>query len=478
MPAADAVLGQPDFKTSIISPSNMGAPYGIAFDGDGRLLVSDRLYSRVLVFERGAQGFNNRPTKVLGQPDFGSVGSGSGLNQMRSPQHIATDTDGRLYVADSGNNRILIFPPTVQTRSGDSALDISLTGFSNPNGVFVNQQTGEIWVSDTNARYTRRFPKFDSILLGNNRSVQDILAPVPTIAATQDQFGNLFVADATNRIAVHYPPLLAVNGANRLVTATGVPRSLAPGMIASVCPPLRDLAQACREDDPHQFGEQTATFNDLPNPVPLPRDLADIQVLMNGEAVPLFFVSPRQINFQVPSRIDTSDRSLMEVIRKSTGQTLGTLTVDVRQSSPGLFYTDIRTPVPTIPANVPVFQVVASNQDGSVNSPSNAAARSTIVTLYGTGQGFIQGGPPDGELSPPGVTTDWKPRVILGAGFVPDDNIAYSGLAPGLIGVWQINFKIPDTTPPGANVVAVVDSRNSNNTSDPQRLQTTLAVKQ
>src|SRR5262249_5202849 len=152
-----------------------------------------------------------------------------------------------------------------------------------PNGIFVNQQTGEIWVADTANFRAVRYPSLDNIVRGNTQATV-MSESTQTIAVAQDQFGDLYVMDASNRIVVHYPAVLAVNGANYLIpTGTTNPNPLAPGMIAAICPPLRpDLVQACRPDDLHQFGEDSATYKDLPNPVPLPTTLADTQVFING----------------------------------------------------------------------------------------------------------------------------------------------------------------------------------------------------
>jgi len=55
------------------------------------------------------------------------------------------------------------------------------------------------------------------------------------------------------------------------------------------------------------------------------------------------------------------------------------------------------------------------------------------------------GTPPTGPLPTPD-----KPRVVIGSGFVPDENIEYSGLAPGYVGLWQLNVRVPMSVPPGS----------------------------
>ena len=87
----------------------------------------------------------------------------------------------------------------------------------------------------------------------------------------------------------------------------------------------------------------------------------------------------------------------------------------------------------------------ALNQDNTVNSQTNPAVQGSVITLFGTGQGFIPGGPPDGNISNAALRTPSAPQVIMGTDFVPAANIQYSGLAPTLVGVWQVNVLIPDT---------------------------------
>ena len=489
---ADTVIGQPNFTSNSRSFASFGLPYGLALDSDVRMAVSDQIFHRVLIYE--LQGSTWSRTKVLGQSDPNNCPGaacpfGNALNQMNSPSGIAMDSSGILYVTDTLNNRLLIFSNLIQLSNGDSAQSYSITtGLNRPQSVFVNQQTGEIWVTNTGSSTALRYPNLDSIVKGTNQpSVMQ--EATNTLAVAQDQFGDLYVADASNRIVVHYPALLAVNGANFLLQPNSpLPISIAPGMLASVCPALHQGSNgACAADDQHQFGEDTATFNDLPNPIPLPRTLADTQVLLNGNPVPLLAVTPRQINFQVPMNTPLGI-SVLEVVRPSTGQTLGSSPIGVEATSPGLFRTDTRTQVAfsgTDPCRGPLgicYQALATNQDGSVNSPSNPALHGTTITLYGTGQGVVPDAPPDGELTPPAeIRTPQTPRVILG----PSDqtsNVAFSGLAPGFVGVWQINLKIADsfqavTGGPSTNYIVVVTTSNNKTSNDPNRLQTTIAIK-
>lgn len=99
-----------------------------------------------------------------------------------------------------------------------------------------------------------------------------------------------------------------------------------------------------------------------------------------------------------------------------------------------------------------------------------------MIQLFATGAGNIPNAPPDGELAQGVINTPSRPRVVVGA---REPEILYSGLAPGLLGVWQINVVVPDVTAPSNQVLVVMtmNSIPSNNPSNPNQIRTTIAVK-
>ncbi len=142
---ADLVLGQASFTSSIKDPSNstMASPYGVAFTGTNGLLVSDAVHNRVLYFPFSANGTfaagtdnGKAATKVFGQPDFKTVGFRQRRTRLiqQPPHHIACDTSGQLYVADSGNNRIIIFgdPNSPQTAAAAQPSILAINSLNSP----------------------------------------------------------------------------------------------------------------------------------------------------------------------------------------------------------------------------------------------------------------------------------------------------------------------------------------------------------
>jgi uncharacterized protein (TIGR03437 family) len=465
MQRPNLVLGQSSFTIRVTDASarTMAAPYGVAITPEGHLLVSDAAHNRVLLFTRptGGDFANGQAASAhFGQPDFISIqGSGTPApaNRMNGPRGIAVDSSARLYVCDTGNNRVLIYDQASTKGPNDdpNPAPPGLTGLRSPYGVEVSQATGEIWVTDTantsNPRVVR-YRSFEQLPVDNYQPTYAVRANVP-LAAALDGFGNLFVAEATNRVAIYYPAMVPVNAANYVVSTT---RALSPGVIATLYPLGGTLAP------------EEKTFTDLPNPIPVPKTLGDVQLLFNDTPAPLYYVGPRQINFLVPMSAPTSGTADLVLQRASTGQILAAGLMQMGEASPALFTANASGS----------GQVAALNQDNSVNSPTNAAARNEVIQLFGTGQGFVSGAPADGELATGLVPTSEKPAVwIEGStddrgGYVPPDYIQYSGLAPSLVGVWQINVKIPEKTAPGSRIIFV--SLKSIASSPPQ---TRISVK-
>jgi uncharacterized protein (TIGR03437 family) len=94
-----------------------------------------------------------------------------------------------------------------------------------------------------------------------------------------------------------------------------------------------------------------------------------------------------------------------------------------------------------VAAASPALLPVITNQDGSANSDAAPALPGAILTLYGTGEGLTDGvnlsGKPAGL--PPAVPR--LPVIVTIAGIQAE--VLFAGSAPGLIGVMQVNVRVP-----------------------------------
>ncbi len=178
--AADMVLGQQDFSTrdDDDEAEEMNRPASVWSDGF-RLLVADSGNHRVLYWSLFPQQSGAEADYVIGQSDFSRSSAGTSSSTLRTPFGVAADGT-RVYVADSGNNRVLEFD-SFPISNGPAASDVfGQEGFSNntandndqdgdvddnpsqrtlsgPSGVFV--YSGVLYVSDRNNNRVMMFPQ-------------------------------------------------------------------------------------------------------------------------------------------------------------------------------------------------------------------------------------------------------------------------------------------------------------------------------
>ncbi len=159
--------------------------------------------------------------------------------------------------------------------------------------------------------------------------------------------------------------------------------------------------------------------------VPLPVTLGDAQVNINGTPVPLFFVSPTQINGQIPYEVLPGTAT---VSVRSSEIVSDSLAFQVEAAAPGTF----------------VFgenRCLAANASGFIG-PGNPAESNTYATFYMSGQGLPDHAVPTGSAAP--LSPLSRPLVPAVAHIGGEEaTLSYFGLAPALVGVTQANVLIP-----------------------------------
>jgi uncharacterized protein (TIGR03437 family) len=171
---------------------------------------------------------------------------------------------------------------------------------------------------------------------------------------------------------------------------------------------------------------------------------------------PLLFVSPNQLNFQVPWEVDISSGTVRVVVT-SNGVDSAPIEIAVQEYAPQIFSFDFGP-----------GRAVAINPDGSVAHPENAiagvssrpAVPGDILTIFATGLG---------PTEPPAITGDDSfnengefvrrdtvsiPTVFIGG---VEAQLQFSGMSPEFVGVQQVNVFVPEGVNPADEVSLVIE---------------------
>jgi uncharacterized protein (TIGR03437 family) len=258
--------------------------------------------------------------------------------------------------------------------------------------------------------------------------------------ANQSAIVNLTVSGVTI-LPWNYDAAVAPPNITSVVNAADLGSDIAPGGLISV------------------FGTQLSPVNMISSELPLPTALANSCLSVNGLPVPILFVSPDQINAQIPFQA-IGDVTL--ILRTPGGQS-NNFNLVIEPNAPSVFLSGVAGPVDNIPT-------VVRNDDNELVTPSHPIHRksNTDLVIYLTGLGPTVPAVGTGLPAPsnPLAISLLQPTVTLGGVDLP---LLFSGLAPGLVGVDQINVSVPFDVPEGMSVPLVI-TQGSVSTSIPERV--------
>jgi uncharacterized protein (TIGR03437 family) len=176
-------------------------------------------------------------------------------------------------------------------------------------------------------------------------------------------------------------------------------------------------------------------------------NIGNVQVLVNGIACPLIYVSGTQISAVVPYAVAVFQTA--QVYVNFLGQTSNAVQESVATTAPGIFTANSSGTGPG----------AIANQNFSPNSPSNPAALGSVVTLYLTGEGQTSPAGVTGSVTQALASPPYTPAPLLPVAVLINNApaaIQFAGEAPGIVaGVLQVNVVIPAGTPAGAVPVSV-----------------------
>jgi uncharacterized protein (TIGR03437 family) len=431
--AADLVLGQSNFtqKNQSASSQTMNTPYGLALYPDGHMAVSDPALHRVLVFKKpftnGEAAFT-----VVGQSSFATSTISNSLAGLNTPRHVATDTSGRLYVADSGNNRVVVYRDTSNIAQSGPAAAFNFPGFSTPQGIAVSSISGEMWVTAGNTIY--HLPEVTTFQ-NTSTVLQQIGSNGPTAIAL-DSFENPIVAEVINRVSFYFAKLIIRNA----FTFTSA-RPMTPGMWAQAAP----------------LGKTFSAIDEVHETPPYPTTAAGLQMLVNGAPSGIYSVEQNAyLNFVIPWGAPTSGTAEFLLFNPTTKEIVAAGSVLMTVADPAFRTTNFQG----------WGQVMALNvEDGTLNGPQNPIGAGKTLQLALTGQGPVTNPPADGHAPSALTPTNLADlKVFVNAKDIGPANILSSDLDPTYPGSWTINIRIPTVAeggpPPSNNVSILVIQRD------------------
>ncbi|HTS31119.1 MAG TPA: hypothetical protein VMH81_34845 [Bryobacteraceae bacterium] len=180
----------------------------------------------------------------------------------------------------------------------------------------------------------------------------------------------------------------------------------------------------------------------LASTVPLPTTLAGVQVLINGAAAPLYYVSPSAISALVPYSTTTSVAQVQVV---NNGSPSNVVTVFTNKTAPGVF---------TASSSGQGLGAVLHSDYTTVTEAHPAQVGET-VSVFLTGLGAVIPAVPDGSVAPTGPYSLTVNTISAFIGGI-QASVGYAGLAPGSAALYQVNLTIPTGVTTGDQTLEIV----------------------
>jgi uncharacterized protein (TIGR03437 family) len=195
------------------------------------------------------------------------------------------------------------------------------------------------------------------------------------------------------------------------------------------------------------FGFNLAPSTARSNSLPLETTLAGTQVLLDGQPLPLDFVSSGQINAVMP--YSTPVNGIQELVVKQNGVYSLPEALVVATANPAVFTQD------SSGQGAGVIVVVKADGRQFTASASQPASAGDSLVIYCAGLGPVNPAIADGMGAPPSPHSNTVNLVTVTIGG-QNAQVKFAGLAPGFAGLYQVNVVVPPGTTAGANVPVVL----------------------
>ncbi len=369
---------------------------------------------------------------------------------------LVAASDGTVYVYDANVDSFTVSRKDFTTLSGTyaaSSLDQFVVGNTllNSSGVPVAQfesatgtSSGFVFTGPYGIRTTAPDSASPGVIQRTNLATGSSIRPTRMVEAPQlgvpDSTGpssaftrslailpdwSMLISLTTSGITVlpfDYDAAVAIPTITSVVSAADLNSPAAPGGLISV------------------LGTNLSGTNQATSEVPLPTVINDSCLTVSGQPVHMMFVSPSQVNAQMPAQA----AGVVTITMHTPGGVSNTYTLNVLTAAPAVFLSATAGDQTNLPA-------IVRYANGLVVTSTNPVHRGDILTIYLTGLGAVNPSVDDGvpgAISPLSTTlTD--PSVHIGGSGAP---VLFSGLVPGYVGLYVLNVSVPSSTPEGLSV--------------------------
>jgi len=426
--------------------AQLNLPLGVALDSAGNLYIADTLISMIRKVAS-----NGTITMVAGSTLSGYGGDGGAATsaQLHEPFGVTVDAAGNMYISDTFNHEVrkVTTDGTITRIAGTGTRGYSGDGgpateakLNYPEGLAVDS-AGNLFIADSlNCRIRVVTPsgiittvagtgKFGS--LGDGGPATSAQLNTPSGVAL-DAAGNLYIADSQNSLVRRLTPDTSATpsmqpGAVISASGYGAFTMAAPGSWIEIYG--SSLARNTRQWSAADFTGVNA-----------PTSLDGTSVSIGGQAAVVAYISPTQVNAQVPSNVGPGPQQ----VRVTTAAGISApFTLKLNTTQPGLWAP-------------PSFQIGGKSYVGALFSdfatfamPSGAIAGVTsrparpgeTIILYGIGFGEVTPSIDAGVIAQQSNALTTPIQVFFGDSAA---EVAYAGLAPTTVGLYQFNVVVPN----------------------------------
>lgn len=387
---------------------------------DGRNILFAAAAGQVALYSADANTF------TVGRKDFTALAGAVAISSSSS----AAGSPDNTIVGENILNASLVPQGTLDASYGTTS------GF-----YFVSGQTGGYRATSTGAAAAGIIQNL-ATLAGGAKPTSMVEAPLLSTAT------NTFTRTVAPMPAAGTVVVLTVSGFT--VLSQNYAAAVAPPAISQVTNAADGTTNVAAGGLISVYGSQMSPTNAATSQIPLPTALGQSCLVVNGTAIPLLFVSPQQINAQLPFTV--SGYATMSI--HTPAGISNNYNFNVQSAAPAVFLSGTAGPETGLAT---IFRA----DDGQLVTDTNPVHYNDTLIIYLTGMGATSPDVDAGLAAPssPLAYVNQQPVVTLGGSNL---NVLYAGMVPGsLSGLYQINATVPSGVTQGLDIPLVISQGGS-----------------